>query len=329
MEIRRIEGVIPVEAVSRDLPLKLENFSYHEMKKLLSQITKGEQKGKAETEFETLLKAVFLGYEGKGRGKFRVGDAEFTAKLEVDRNFLPGEEVLLRVKGGKERLELSLVNSVSSKLSEVLRQELPKLLKGFLKLPDPQLFSSLLPVIEREYPELLSGFKQFLSSPQVFSPHLLLSLLLVLKPEVRSELERKGVKLPDAASVKELINGIIGLYGLYALLGVVEVPIYVDEGFKGRVFYRSDAGNFSSAFVEVETELGEFKALFRLLGKSISLELWGGKELLKRIDLEEVKERLKALGLEPVLVRAVDREEIERARGELLKGEGISVNFSV
>ena len=55
MEIRRIEGILPVEGVSRELPLKLENFSYHDMKKLLSQVSSGARKGDSKEEFERLL----------------------------------------------------------------------------------------------------------------------------------------------------------------------------------------------------------------------------------------------------------------------------------
>lgn len=329
MEIRRVEGIIPIEGIHRDLPLKLENFSYYEMKKLLSQIAGGEQKGKATTEFETLLRAVFLGYEGKRRGRFKLGNSEFTARLEVDREFTPGEEVLLRLKGVGESIELSIVHPVGKKLSEVLKGELSTLLAKVLKFPSKDVLSALLPIVEREYPELLPGFKLFLSSERVYSPYLLLSLLLLTKPEVRSELENRGVKLPSAEELKTLINQLIGLYSLYSLLGVLEVPVYIDDGFKGKVFYKAEKEGVSTAFVEVETGLGEFRALFKLLGKNVSVEYWASEEILKRLDEAELKERLKAVGLNPLLVGRVKKEDIENFKRELLKGEGISVNLSV
>lgn len=329
MEIRRVEGIIPIEGISRDLPLKLENFSYYEMKKLLSQITGGEQKGKANTEFETLLKAVFLGYEGKGRGRFKLGNSEFTARLEVEREFTPGEEVLLRLKGIGESIEFSLIHPVSKKLSEVLKGELSTLLTQVFKFPDREVLSALLPIVEREYPELLPGFRLFISAEKVYSPYLLLSFLLLTKPEVRSELEKRGVKLPSVEEVKSLISHLIGLYSLYSLLGVLEVPIYIDESFKGRVFYRTEKEGISTAFVEVETKLGEFRALFKLLGKNVSVEYWASNEILDRLNEDELKKRLESVGLKPVLLRRVEVEEIENFKRELFKGEGVSVNLSV
>ena len=329
MEIRRVEGIIPVEGINRDLPLKLENFSYHEMKRLLSQIGAGEQKGRADTEFESLLKAVFLGYEGKNRGRFKIGNTQFTAQLEVDRAFQPGEEVLLRLKGVGEKIEFSLVLPVKKRLSEVLKGELPNLLSKTVKFPDRELLSLLLPFVEREYPEVATGFRGFLVSEQIFSPYSIFSLLLLLKPEVRSELEKRGVKLPAVKEVKELINHLLGLYSLYALLGVLEIPIYIDGSFRGRVFYRRGKEELSQAFIEIDTALGEFGALLKLLGKNLSVEYWGSREVLERIDPEEVKKRLESAGLKPIVVRAVSKSEAESFKGEFFKGEGISVNLSV
>ncbi len=329
MEIRRVEGIIPIEGINRDLPLRLENFSYHEMKKLLSQITGGEQKGKATTEFETLLKAIFLGYEGKGRGKFRLGNTEFTARLEVDRAFKPGEEVLLRLKGVGERVEFSLVLPFRGKLSEILKGELPSLLSKTVVLPDRELLSALLPVVEREYPELLPGFRAFVSSGRVYSPYLVFSLLLLLKPEVHSEIEKKGVKLPAGEEVKGLINQLIGLYSLYVLLGVVEIPVYIDEEFKGRVFYRSGGEELFTALIEVETKMGDFRALLKLLSKNLSVEYGGSPELLERIDPEEMRRALEAAGLKPIVIRAVSMETVDEFKREFFRGEGVSVNLSV
>ncbi len=329
MEIRRVEGIIPVEGINRDLPLKLENFSYHEMKKLLSQIGAGEQKGKANTEFESLLKAVFLGYEGKNRGRFKLGNTQFTAQLEVDRAFQPGEEILLRLKGIGEKIEFSLVLPVRKKLSEILKGELPNLLLKTVNFPDKTVLSLLIPFVEREYPEIAHGFKSFVVSERVFSPYLIFSLLLLLKPEVRSEIEKRGVKLPAEGEVKELINHILGLYSLYTLLGVLEIPIYVDESFRGRVFFRRGKEELSQAFIEIDTALGEFGALLKLLGKNLSVEYWGSREVLERIDPEEIKRKLESAGLKPIVVRAISKDEAESFKGEFFKGEGISVNLSV
>ena len=329
MEIRRVEGIIPVEGINRDLPLKLENFSYHEMKRLLSQIGAGEQKGRANTEFESLLKAVFLGYEGKNRGRFKIGNTQFTAQLEVDRAFQPGEEVLLRLKGVGEKIEFSLVLPVKKKLSEILKGELPNLLSKTVKFPDRELLSLLLPLVEREYPEVATGFRGFLVSERFFSPYSIFSLLLLLKPEVRSELEKRGVKLPSVKEVKELVNHLLGLYSLYALLGVLEIPIYIDGSFRGRVFYRQGKEELSQAFIEIDTALGEFGALLKLLGKNLSVEYWGSGKVLERIDPEEVKRRLESAGLKPIVVRAVSKSEAESFKREFFRGEGVSVNLSV
>ncbi len=329
MEIRRIEGIIPVEGINRDLPLKVENFSYYEMKKLLSQITAGEQKGNPASEFETLLKAVFLEYEGENRGRFKLGNSEFTARLEVNRTFQPGEEVLLRLKSIGDRIEFSLVLPVRGKLSEILKGELVSILNGNLQLPDQEILRLLIPIVEKLYPELSSGFRSFAVSGKTYSPYTLLSLLLLMKPDVREEIERKGVKPPGNEELKSLINQLLGLYSLYALAGIVEIPVNTGENFRGKVLYRSLKEELSQAFMEIETGLGNFKSLVKLLGKNVSVEYWASQKLLNRIDREEIRNRLISVGLNPVLIRAVSETETEEFRKSFFKGEGISINLSV
>ncbi len=107
MEIRRIEGILPVEAVSRDLPLKLENFSYHDMKRLLAQISGGGSKGDKAQEFENLLlRALFLEYAPDGSALIKVGDKVLRARIEVDKEFKPGQELFLKVKSPMSSLWL-------------------------------------------------------------------------------------------------------------------------------------------------------------------------------------------------------------------------------
>jgi len=320
VEIRRVEGIIPVEAISRDLPLKLENFSYYDMKKLLSQISKGAWKGDKGQEFENLLiKALFLEYTPDGKALIKVGDKVLTARLEVEREFEPGQEILLRVKSTFPEVELSIVEG---KAFSTLSKLLPKIfeLNGFLlhKIFTQKVKQEVLSFARENYPEVYGELLRFFKGELLPGRGLLLSLLMVLEPEVYKRVKGEFPKEVNRERIKELIEFTVGSLLLFSALNVLLLPLS-GEDFKGRVIFGQYEG-MEVALVEGETSLGEFLALLRAIGNSVSVELSGSGELLERIKEDEVERLLKDEGLTPVSVKKVAKEKIEEVKGKLLKG---------
>jgi hypothetical protein len=326
VEIRRIEGILPIEGVNRDLPLKLENFSYRDMQKLLSLISKGEGKGNPSSEFENLLRATFLEYLSGGKGKIKVGDLILSAKLETDKTFKPGEEILLKVKNLNERVELALVFPLKVKLSEILRASINRIFGSTIKFPklSQEELEVVFQFIKDSIPELIPEFKAYMSRENViFSPHYILSLLALLKDEVRSKLKNP----PSKEEIVEVMSNLISLYSLYALSNVLTVPVYIDEDFKGKVFYSKR--DISRAFIDISTSKGNFKAVVQLVQNQASIEYSATGELSKHVKPNELEEILRKVGLKPVFISQVKERRVEEALKELLKGEGISLEINV
>jgi len=323
MEIRRIEGIIPVEAVSRDLPLKLENFSYKDMKKLLSQITR-----KGEEFEELLLKATLLELPSPGRARIKLGNTVIEARLEAAGPFTPGQELLLRVKRLSPAIELSIVEPTS--LLKAVKRVLPKLfevnLRPFKALLSPQVSAVVLEEVKRELPELYPAVKAFIEGGELRpGRELLIYLLTLLKPEVYKRVKPYLPGELNRQRIKELLDFTVGAVLLYHSIKVLLLPIS-GEGFWGRALLGVKDG-VGVAFIEGEGSLGEFKGAVRALKTSVSLEYWAQGELKRRFNPKEVEELLKEEGLTPVLIREVEAERLLKVKGELLKGS--LVEFTV
>ncbi len=324
LEIRRIEGIIPVEAVSRDLPLKLENFSYRDMKKLLSLISKGEGKGDLNSEFENLLKATFLEYLSGNRAKLKIGDLILNARIEADRTFEPGEEILLRVKGINESLELSIVSPVSLKLSEIVRNNLKSLVEGKIHLGElsKEEISAVVQFITENFSELLPPFKEVLREGNLsYSPYFLLANLLLLKEEVRSKLKNP----PPKEEVLNRLNTYLSLCAFYYVFGILMTPFSLEDDFKGKVYYLK--GDVPKAFIDVETLKGRFRALVGLIGRKVSVEYWVEGELSDVFDEEELRRVISKSGFEPILVKRALKLEFNELLSDWLKGKGTGIDI--
>ncbi|WP_456419667.1 hypothetical protein [Thermovibrio sp.] len=321
LEIRRIEGIIPVEAISRDLPLKLENFSYYDMKKLLAQISKGAAKGDKGQEFENLLlKALFLEYTPDGKALLKVGNSVIAARLEVERSFEPGQELFLRVKSTSPRIELSLVEGKGLALLGKLLPELFKVNGALVySVLNEKVRKEVLEFVRLNYPELYRELSAFFSKGELLpGKELLISLLLILRPEVYKRVKGELPKEVNRQVIKELIEFTVGSLLLFSTLGVLLLPLS-GEGFEGRVIFGSYEG-LQVALIDGKSPLGEFLGLVRAIGSSVSVELSGSRELLERIKEEELLNLLKEEGLKPVSVKKVDRERLEEVKRKLIKG---------
>ncbi len=316
MEIRRIEGIIPVEGVNRDLPLKLENFSYSEMKKLLSQVLKGKSKEKLRGEFEgLLLKALVVELLEDKKVKLKVGDSLLTARVKVEEGLSPGTEVILKVKSfTPKRLELSLVKALPLKA-------LKSLSLSYLKRLDFLFKEKVKEVLLREtselFPEFFQGLERFLlSNTPTLSKELLLSLVILSRKEVYEKL--KG-ELPSKEEIRELLEFTANSLLLYSSLKSIFFFLK-EEAFKGTAVF-GDYEGIAVVLLEGETPLGELKLLLRLLGRSLSIEISSTKEFKERFKEEELRELLKEEGLNLVLLKEVKDNEIEEVKRKLLKGQ--------
>ncbi len=316
MEIRRIEGIIPVEAVNRDLPLKLENFSYSEMKKLLSQVLKGESKEKLRGDFEgLLLKALVVELLKDSKVKLKVGDFLLTARVKVEEGLSPGTEVLLKVKSfTPKKLELSLVKTLPLKA-------LTSLPFSYLKRLNFLFNGKVKEVLLREaselFPEFLQGLERFLlSNTPTLSRELLLSLVILSRKDVYERL--KG-ELPRKEEIRELLEFTANSLLLYSFLRLLVLTLK-EEAFKGTAVF-GDYEGIAIALLEGETPLGELKLLLRLLGRSLSIEISSTKEFKERFKEKELRKFLKEEGLNLVLLKEVKDSEIEEVKRKLLKGQ--------
>jgi len=313
MEIRRIERIIPVEAVSRDLPLKLENFSYKEMKKLLSRISRKEEEG--------LLKATLLELPSPGRAKIRLGDIVIEARLEAALPLKPGQELVLKVKEISPEIQLSLVEP--SSLLGAVKRALPKLFelspKLFYSLFSPQVSAAVLEEVQRSFPEFYFPLKTLVQEGKLLpGRELLIYLLTLLKPEVYRKARPYLPEELDREKIKELVEFAVGAILLYRSIKVLLLP-FSAENFWGRALLGVKEG-VGVAFIEGEGEAGEFKGAVRTLKNSVSLEYWTGGRLSERFNPEEVKEFLKEEGLTPVSIVRVRKEKVLKVKRELLKG---------
>ncbi|WP_163328485.1 flagellar hook-length control protein FliK [Desulfurobacterium thermolithotrophum] len=351
MEIRRIEGIIPVEAVSKDLPFKLENFSYHDMKKLLSTITSGQSKKDLGEDLQsTLIRAVFEGFTPEGKAKLRVGDLLLIADVEVDREFSIGEELLFRLKSIYPRIELSFVKKeeILSSFISKLRLVLPSfsseklLLLGEI-LKKPEVMNALYTYISVHYQELLEEFKQFSESfksgilSKLLSPYSIFVALLLLEDELYQEVKEKLPQSITQKDIKDAINTLISIHSLFILGSIIAFPIFFTDNFKGNVYIglAEDESDPHSVFIELKTKLGTLGIFIMLLNESIMLEIVAeNKELLDlfKTNLNELKTFFKEEGFN--LVSVVFREgkrSLEEKRKKLFQNleTGFTIDFSV
>lgn len=326
VEIRRIEGIIPVEAVSRNLPVKWENFSYRQMRQLLSLVSKGEQKGKGE--FEDIIRATFLGYTPEGKAKLRSGKLTLIADVKLPVELQEGQELLLRLKEVSPKLVFSLVSAgVSPKeLSKFVASVLGKLLKGE-PLPlnavfTPAVVTYLEELFKKELPQLAPAFGEFKEAllkgdpAAAVSRYALVGLLLLI-----DNFEQFKPRLPrwvTKEKLTELLNTLLGVYALYLVTGTVIVPLLTVSDFKGRLFVKRE-GELFKALLELETPKGELKALLKLLGYELSVDLWAEEPLKELLRPEELAAELESVGFKVVYCKFSPGELHPREEG-FLKG---------
>jgi len=345
LEIRRIEGIIPLDSVSRDLPKKLENFSYHDMRKLLSTISSGAQKKGVEEELNSLLiKATFEGFTPEGKAKLRSGQLILIADVEVNREFKVGEELLFRLKSLYPRIELSLVKkdefleTVLGKLKLLLPQfSAEKLVSSVEVLKNPKVLNLLAEYESVHYPELKEEFGKFLKSSsaafssRVFSPFSVFSLLLLLEDEV---FERAKGELPKNLTkklIKELVVSLLSLQAVFVVSGIVVFPFAFDKEFKGNA-YLSPQGDVQKVYVEVETRFGSLGIFIQLLNENLSVEAITERKELQNIlreNEEMFRNELKKEGFELVLFRISENLKYgEEKKREIFKGDKGIIDLS-
>ncbi len=337
MEIRRIEGIIPVEGLNRDLPLKLENFSYYDMKKLLSTVTSGSSKKDVSEELESLLiKATFLGYTPEGKAKLKSGKLILIADVKVDREFREGEELLLKLENTSPKIELSVVKTEQKprKLLETLREFLPKQqpeLTELSKFLNKEVLSYLQKIATKRFPELKENLPAFLpSKTAVPSPFHLLALLMLLE---ESTFQKVRDKLPPGTRKDEInkaVEELIATYALFVITGIVLSPVYLNGELKGRAYFKKEE-DMAAALVELELSEGKLLLLVKLLGKNLSVELFTESRKLKEsLNTEDLKKFLADKGFNPVVVRFSEKKEFEEEKEKFLKGseKGFTVDFS-
>ncbi|TCK05345.1 flagellar hook-length control protein FliK [Phorcysia thermohydrogeniphila] len=347
MEIRRIEGIVPLEGISRNLPQKLENFSYHDMKKLLSTISSGAQKKGVEEELSSLLiKATFEGFTPEGKAKLRSGHLILIADVEVNREFKIGEELLFRLKSLHPRIELSLVKE--EELLETVLGKLRLLLPKFSAdrvlltlevLKNPKVLSFLANYVSLHYPELKEEFGKFLKgisnslSKTFFSPFSLFSLLLLLEDDVFESVKEELPEKLTKGSIKELVTSFLSLQSVFVVSGIVVFPFIFDEEFKGDVYFAPKEDDIQKVYVEVETRFGRLGIFIQLLNESLSVEAVTESEELRGIlrkSEESFRRELEEEGFKLVLFRVSDDLSYgDEKKREIFKGErGVTVDFS-
>ena len=345
MEIRRVEGILPIEGVSRDLPIKLENFSFQDMKRLLSTISSGSTKKDMKEEFETLLiKATFEGYTPEGKAKLRSGKLMLIADVNVNREFKIGEELLFRLKSLFPRIELSLVegeiqstlNVLKSLLSNFAPQEA---LKGLELLKDPFVAQLIISYLAKHAPEIKEEVEKslkFLAQNGIpkRQSHLILSLLALLEDENFEKVEERRPEV-TRETIKSAVQSLLSSFGFFAVTSLIIIPFLFDEGFKGTIYLPKEQDEIKSVFLEIEAEEGKVGLLVKVgSGGDFSIDFFTDSEILKEKLLkieEEIREELKKEGFNLLYMRfAGNFSKGEEQKREFLKGEkGITINRSI
>ncbi len=178
---------------------------------------------------------------------------------------------------------------------------------------NPQVRRELLSYLKVNDPDLYGHLSSFLSKGE-----LLLTLLLLLEPRLYKRVKPYLPGEVNRERIRELIGSVVASLFLFSTLNLLLIPIS-GKGFEGRVLFGSYQG-MEVALIEGQTPLGEFLALVRAVGSSVSVELSGDERLVERLREEELFKLLEEEGLKPVSVRKVERERIEEVKGKLLKG---------
>ncbi len=345
MEIRRVEGIIPLEGISRDLPLKLENFSFHDMKKLLSTISSGSTKKDMAEEFESLLiRATFEGYTPEGKAKLRSGKLMLIADVNVNREFKVGEELLLKLKSIFPKIELSLVEGKEQNILKALKNMLASFapqeaLKGIELLKDPFIIQLVISYLAKHAPgtkEEVEKSLKFLAQNGIprKQSHLILSLLVLLEDENFEKVKEKHEKMTKE-TIKTAIQSLLSSFGFFAVTSLIVIPFFFEKEFKGTIYVPKEQDEIKSVFLEIETGEGTMGLLVKVGSRGdFSIDFFTDSETLKEklLSIEnEIREELKKEGFNLLYMRwGGDFSKGEEEKREFLKGEkGITINYSI
>ncbi len=334
MEIRKIEGIIPVEAINRDLPIKLENFSYQDMKKLLSTTVKGERKKSVTEELEgRLIKATFEGFTDEGKAKLKIGEKTITAEVRVDSNLKPGDLLTLSVRSTYPEIELKLVSierEIKRILSELARNLLlNKELRNFNKLPE--LLMNIDPS-KLKKPELQEIAKTVMKSitvkditPETIKNYIK-TFLSPLTAALISSVDKQEPEKAKQINVKDAATQLILHMILGSAFGFIEVPILIDD-FESRtsILIRDKNEPLKIKLEVIYKDYGYIACDISLLHKEISVEFTVEKDKTKKLieeNLNGLLSRIEAFGLNVVFCSIrVDRtkKKFEESQPILIK----------
>jgi len=295
MEIRKVEGIIPLEAVSRDLPIKLENFSYKDMKNLLSRTIEGERKGNISEELgKNVFKAIFEGFTEGGRARINVGGRVISAEVDAELNLIPGDRLTLMVISTEPEVRLRLIS-----VEREVKKALYRVLKSLLGRRSVEVLKKVPEILKRAGAGELEGVARSIASslnPKELKPENLKRYVeAFLSPATVALLKSMGER--DAAS-QLLLHIIIG----YAF-GTVELPLRVDD-MESRVCVRVKEGEPLRVKVEVVyRDFGYVSCSILMVEDELSVEFTaekGNTASLIRENLGELLSGIEAFGLRVV-----------------------------
>jgi hypothetical protein len=337
MEVRQVDGAIPISLAVRELPLKLEDFSQKDMQNLLSTIIQTESKEDVKQELgSALIKATVEGFTKEGKLKLKTNNVLLIAEVETEKVFSKGEVVFLKVKSLYPRLELAIIKEgeVIKKLFNLLKHNFPFLLSGKVGeiaeiINDPAVRRVILdylmlrfPEIHREIEKLLKSEK-FLLKPQVF-----LILLLLLEDEVKENL--RFLRKFEKKEIENLLEVLLSSYGLFFATSCILAPIVEEEGARSVVFFFPKDTPLS-AFFEVESSFGKVGILIKVVGKEVGVEVFGSKKgfIKLREGEEELSKLLESEGLKLVYLKFGGESLPENTAVGVLNKKGILIDITV
>ncbi len=312
LEIRRIEGIIPLEGVSRHLPQKLENFSFHDMKRLLSTISEGtSKKGMEEETGSVLIKATFEGFTPEGKAKLKSGSLLLLADVKVNREFKIGEELFFELKKTYPHITLRLLPE--KELLNKLLEELKSLIYRF----SPEKLQEI-PVILKKHKDTLKeefkklGISQALPEILNFSPEktknltsILFTILILLDSVEKREKKYEKKKIED------IINNLLVAIGIQITKDISIYPFSINETFRGSIIIEWQEEP-KKIFVEVTTPVGKVEILLKAVGKNLSIEILPPNEKIGRLlneNQNSLKRSLNELGFKIVFFSAMPKPE--------------------
>ncbi len=336
MEVRQVDGAIPISLAVRELPLKLEDFSQKDMQNLLSTIIQTESKEDVKQELgSALIKATVEGFTKEGKLKLKTNNVLLIAEVETEKVFSKGEVVFLKVKSLYPRLELAIIKEgeVIKKLFNLLKHNFPFLLSGKVGeiaeiINDPAVRRVILdylmlrfPEIHREIEKLLKSEK-FLLKPQVF-----LILLLLLEDEVKENL--RFLRKFEKKEIENLLEVLLSSYGLFFATSCILAPVVEEEARSVVFFFPKDAP--LSAFFEVESSFGKVGILIKVVGKEVGVEVFGSKKGFTKLKEgeEELSKLLESEGLKLVYLKFGGESLPENTTAGVLNKKGMLIDITV